>query len=275
MSISASTLVAGIAGSPIGHSLSPTLHNAWLEASGLDAVYVAFEPKDFSAFVAGVRGGALRGLNVTAPFKRRALELADTVSLRASRAGAANLLVFERKGEILADNTDGQGLLAALSEQASGFNPAGGPAVILGAGGAARGAVAALVEAGAPCVRVVNRSPERARALAAGFSGTVEVLDVDALPGGLEDANVVINATSADPRIPFEFAASSTVVLDMTYRPLTTPFLARARSRGLRIVDGLAMLICQARPSFEAFFGTPSPDIDVRTRAIDVLEGRA
>ena len=211
---------------------------------------------------------------MTAPYKRPALEIADTASPRATSAKAANLLIFEKSGEIRADNTDGEGLLAALAEQASGFDPTAGPAIVLGAGGAARGAVAALVSAGAPLVRIVNRSPDGAKALAASFAGVAQAMEINALAGALADANVVINATSADPNVPFEFAAHSTVVMDMVYRPLITPFLARARSRGLRIVDGLAMLIGQARPSFEAFFGAPPPDIDVRALAIEVLEGR-
>jgi shikimate dehydrogenase len=271
---SASTTVAGVAGLPIGHSLSPTLHSAWIEAAGLNAVYVAFEPKDFTAFAAGCRGGVIRGLNVTAPFKQHALELAESVSPRAARAKAANLLIFETSGEIRADNTDGQGLLAALAGQAGGFDPAAGPAVILGAGGAARGAAAALIEAGAPSIRIVNRSADRARDLADSLSGPLEIVAPDALPAALGDANLIINATTADPKVPFEFAAASTVVMDMVYLPLTTPFLARARARGLRTVDGLAMLIGQARPSFEALFGTAPPEIDVRTLAIEVLEGR-
>lgn len=273
MRASATTLVAGVAGSPIAHSLSPALHGAWIEASRQDAVYLPFEPRDFNAFVTGLRG-AIRGLNVTAPFKRQALELADSASPRAVRAHAANLLVFERSGEIRADNTDGEGLLAALFEQASGFDPKAGPAVILGAGGAARGAAAAFLDAGAPSVWIANRTVDRALALAADFPGRVELVSVENLSEGLKDANVVVNATSADPKIPFEAAAISTVVMDMVYRPLSTPFLARARGRGLRVVDGLAMLIGQARPSFEAFFGAPPPDIDVRSRALAALEGR-
>lgn len=271
---SASTRVAGVAGLPIGHSLSPILHNTWIEAAGLDAVYVAFEPKDFGAFATGCRGGVIRGLNVTAPFKQQALRLADEVSPRAAMAGAANLLIFETGGQIRADNTDGVGLLAALVERVAGFDPAAGPAVILGAGGAARGAAAALISAGAPTIRIVNRSAGRAHDLAAGLSGPLEILASDALPRVLGDANVVINATTADPAVPFEFAANSTVVMDMVYLPLTTPFLARARARGLRTVDGLAMLIGQARPSFEALFGMAPPVVDVRSPAIKVLEGR-
>ena len=147
--ITGKTLVAGVAGAPVAHSLSPLIHNAWLEAAGIDGVYVAFTPPadGFAAFARGLAGGAIRGLNVTVPFKEVALDIATRASDRATRAGAANLLVFEPGGEIRADNTDGEGLIGALAAQAPGWRPGAGPVVILGAGGAARGAAAALIAA--------------------------------------------------------------------------------------------------------------------------------
>ena len=276
MKPSALTTVAGVAGLPISHSLSPTLHNAWIEALNLDAVYVSFEPQDFVYFATAQRGGGIRGLNVTSPFKRTALEIADVASPRAAAAGAANLLIFEMSGEIHADNTDGEGLLTALGEQARGFDPVAGPAVVLGAGGAARAVRWRLLSGRARrWVRIINRIPGwRSGAGRTDSRGPRRLWkSADAIAGALGDANVLINATSADPNVPFEHAASSTVVMDMVYRPLVTPFLAKARSRGLRIVDGLAMLIGQARPSFEAFFGAPPPDIEIRARAIEALGG--
>ena len=180
--ISGSTLVAGVAGHPVGHSLSPTLHNGWIAEAGLDAVYVAFVPgpHGFTAFAEGLRGGVIRGLNVTAPFKQQALALADIVSERARRAGSANLLIFETDGSIHADNTDGLGLLHAFQSQAPGFLPTE-PVVILGAGGAARGAVAAFLAAGAPEVRLVNRDPARAADLARVFGPAVRPVAPDDL----------------------------------------------------------------------------------------------
>ncbi|MGH7022375.1 MAG: shikimate dehydrogenase family protein [Caulobacteraceae bacterium] len=264
MTITAKTVVAAVVGSPIAHSLSPVIHNAWIEAAGLDAVYVALEPSNLTELVRALRGGVVRGLNVTAPFKTEALALADSASERARHAGSANLLIFEADGTIRADNTDGEGLLAAFAEQASGFDPAAGPAVIVGAGGAARGAAAAFVEAGAPGVRLVNRSREKALALAASFGGAVAVCDAD---DALAGANAIINATPISPSVPLEVAPRSVVVMDMVYRPLETPLLAQARARGLRTVDGLAMLISQARPSFESLFGVAPPE-SVDTRAI-------
>ncbi|MCC7266334.1 MAG: shikimate dehydrogenase [Caulobacteraceae bacterium] len=275
--VSGATVVAGVAGAPVRHSLSPLIHNAWLAAAGIDGVYVAFSPPAgrFAAFAEGLRGGAVRGINVTVPFKEDALALADAASPRASAAGAANVLVFEPEGTIRADNTDGAGLLAALAEQAPGFDPAAGPVVILGAGGAARGAAAALREAGAPEVRIINRTVSKAEALAATLGVTAAVDG----PAAYADAIAVINATSAGlsgdgPAGTFDAAPASAVFMDMVYTPLKTPFLAAAEARGQRIVDGLAMLIGQARDAFTAFYGAPPPDLDVRALVLTELEAR-
>ena len=274
------TLVAGVAGNPVRHSLSPILHNAWISSAGIDAVYVAFSPRPdgFITFAEGLRGGVIRGLNVTAPFKEDALRAADVVSERATEAGAANLLIFDPGGEIFADNTDGLGLLAACAEQAPLFDPRSGPVVILGAGGAARGAATALLRAGAPEIIIVNRSIERGGALVdvlgprSRFSAWSNAASV------LGEANLIINATTLGLHgvgaitIPWNLLAPRAVVLDMIYRPLRTQFLEQAKDAGHATVDGLAMLIGQAAPSFEAFFGMTPPAIDVRRFALSALE---
>ena len=279
LGISGTTRVAGVAGAPVTHSLSPLIHNAWLEAAGLDGVYVAFTPPrdGFTAFAQGLRGGAVRGLNVTVPFKEEALALADAPSRRAERAGAANLLLFEADGRIVADNTDGIGLLGALAIQAPGFDAAAGPALILGAGGAARGAAAALLEGGVPEVRLLNRTHIRAEALAGALGPAVRVFD-EGDAAALAGTGLIVNATTlglgggAGPVVDLAAAPASAVVFDMVYRPLRTDFLARAEALGLRTVDGLEMLIGQAAPSFKAFFGAPPPAIDVRALCLSVLE---
>jgi shikimate dehydrogenase len=259
--ISGATVVAGVVGSPVRHSLSPLIHNAWLAAAGLDGVYVAFSPPatSFQAFC-------------TAPFKEEALALADEPTARAVAAGSANLLLFEADGRVLADSTDGRGLLQAFVEQAPGLDPAAGRAVILGAGGAARAAAAAFAEAGAPEVILMNRTFARAEATALALGGRVRAARGDDRKV-LESANVLINATpaglsgSAPPPVDLAALPSTAVVMDMIYRPLRTGLLEAARGRGLCTVDGLAMLIGQARPSFEALFGAAPPAIDVRTLA--------
>lgn len=275
--ITGAALVAGIVGRPVTHSLSPVLHNAWIAAAGLDAAYVPLAPTagGFLALAEGLRGGVIRGVNVTIPFKEDALACADDASEGARLAGAANLLLFRDDGSIFAGNTDGLGMLAALAIQAPGFDPKAGPAVILGAGGAARGAAAALALAGAPEVRIVNRTLDRAFALAADVGGTVRAVD----PGGaLDGANLIINATSLGlnggpgPEADLATAPDAAVVMDMVYKPLRTEFIARAQARGLRTVDGLEMLIRQAVPSFEAFFGAEPPaNVDVRALALKTI----
>ncbi|MCA3739747.1 shikimate dehydrogenase [Phenylobacterium sp.] len=279
MTLTAATRLAGVVGRPVHHSLSPVLHNTWLAAAGLDGAYVAFSlaPERFSAFVEGFRGGSLAGVNVTLPFKTDALAAADRVSPRARTAGAANVLVFEADGSVTADNTDGEGLLYAFARQAPGFRPESGPLVLFGAGGAARGAAAAFLEAGCPEVRLLNRTRSRAEAVAEALGGRVRVLDLtDA--AALDGAAALINASSAGlgfdapPPPDFSAAPAGAVAMDMTYKPLRTPFLAAAAARGLATVDGLDMLIGQARPAFKAFFGRPPPaEPDVRGRVLSIL----
>jgi shikimate dehydrogenase len=284
MTIGGRTIVAGVAGHPVDHSLSPLIHNAWLAKAGVDGVYVPFAPPadGFRAFALGLRGGAVRGINVTLPFKEAALRVASRVSERAAAAAAANLLLFEADGEILADNTDGLGLLRAFDEQAPGFDPKAGPVVILGAGGAARGAAAAFRQAGAPEVRIVNRTLAKAAAVAGAMGAAGHAFALDQAQAALDGAQAVINATSAgltgDGRLEIPLAATpkTAVVMDMVYVPLETPFLAEARKLGRRTVDGLAMLVGQAAPSFEAFFGRPPPaEVDVRALAEAALKDRA
>ena len=280
MTISGAAIVGGVCGAPIRHSMSPLIHNAWIQAAGIDAAYVPFAPtiETFEAFVNGLRGGAIKGLNVTIPFKERALALADTASDLARMAGAANLLIFDADGAIHADNTDGPGLLDAIAAQAPGFEVTAAPVVILGAGGAARGAVAALLLAGAPEVRVVNRTLARAQELADAFGDRVVAADEAALLALLADTGLVINATSLGlnggdgPAADFALTPKAAVVMDMIYKPLRTEFLQRAEAAGRRTVDGLEMLLRQAIPSFEAFYGiAPPADVDVRGIALKLL----
>lgn len=230
-------VTAGVAGRPIGHSLSPLIHSAWLQAAGLAGQYLAFEPADeagFTRLVDRIRTGDLIGINVTAPHKETALALADFATDTARAAGSANVLAL-LDGHLLADSTDGRGLLETLADQAPGLDLSARAAVILGAGGAAR-------------------------------TGGPEALDGDA---GL----VVSAAVSGDfpdlSRLP-----AGAAVMDMTYMPLETPLLAAARAAGLTPVDGLGMLIGQARPAFARFFGRPAPDLDVRALALAELARR-
>jgi shikimate dehydrogenase len=267
-------MVAGVVGAPIRHSLSPLLHNAWIAAAGLDAVYAPFAPPEdgFGDLVQGLRRGVIRGLNVTAPFKTEALALGDEIDPAAEAAGAANLLLFQSDGRIIARNTDGIGLLYAFQQQAPDWRPEAGAIAIIGAGGAARGAAAALKAAGAGDVRIINRTRERAESLAAilGLAG----FGFEDKTTALKDVSTLINTASGGFDLGGWFAHGAHVAMDMVYSPLKTPFLAAAEAAGLNIVDGLDMLIGQARPSFAAFYGQPPPEIDVRALALAELARR-
>lgn len=275
--LTGATRVAGVVGHPIAHSLSPVLHNAWLEAAGIDGVYVplAVEEAGFEAFIAGLRATSLAGLNVTLPFKLAALAAADDAHPRAQRAQAANLLIFQ-DGKVRADNTDGLGLLAAFAEQAPGFEPAAGPVVILGAGGGARGAAGAFLDAGCRDIRIVNRTLGRAQTLATDLH--LKAFELRDAAAAFQGAMAVINATSAGVAnadaltLPLAATPADCIMMDMVYKPLITPFLAQAQGLGRRTVDGLAMLIGQAAPSFEAFYGQPPPaGVGVRAMALKAL----
>jgi shikimate dehydrogenase len=280
-SVTGALMVAGVAGRPIAHSLSPLLHGAWIEAAGLDAIYAPYSPQEnrFDAFVEGLRGGVIRGLNVTLPFKAAALAAADDASALAKAAGAANLLLFHDDGRIEARNTDGEGLLYAFARQAHGFDLAAGPVTIIGAGGAARGALATLRQAGVLDLRLVNRTRARAETLAGQFSHT-SAFGFDGLAAALGGAGAVINASSAEmvgEELEWNFSAMADhgVAMDMLYTPLQTRFLAQAKAQGLHTVDGLDMLIGQAIPSFEALFGVRPPlSLDVRSLLLKALARR-
>ena len=276
--LSGAAAVAGVIGSPVRHSLSPLIHNAWIAASGLDAAYVPFAAvaNGFEEAVRGLRAASLKGLNVTLPFKAQALALANRADAAARAAGAANLLLFHADGSMEARNTDGIGLLAAFAAQAPRWRPQDGAVIVLGAGGAARGAAGALLAAGAE-VLVANRTQARAQALAEALPG-VRAVAMQDLSVALAGAAAIVNATSAafgdggGLDIPLHAAPAATVVMDMTYVPLRTPLLRQALAFGLTTVDGLAMLIGQAVPSFEALFGVPPPGaVDVRALALQAL----
>lgn len=265
--LSGRSLVAGVVGAPVRQSLSPVIHNGWLAACGIDGVYTPFSlhPDRFESFIDGLRGGGVSGVNVTIPFKARALALADVADEAAQAAGAANLLLFRPDGQIEARNTDGLGLLAAFQDQAPEVDFRDAEVVVLGAGGAARGALGALLDAGVGRIAILNRTVTRARDLAELFGARVHAIPLEAAGSALETARILINASAAGlegadaPVLPMERLAAGSVVMDMVYMPLKTSLLRQAETLGFPTVDGLAMLIGQARPSFEAFYGRPAP----------------
>jgi shikimate dehydrogenase len=262
--------LAGVLGWPVSHSRSPRLHGHWLATLGIDGAYLPLpvHPDRFATAVRALADLGFRGANVTIPHKQSAFAVCDTVDATARRAGAVNTLVF-RDGRIEGSNTDGYGFLESVRAGAPGWQPAAGPAVLLGAGGAARAIAAALVDAGCPRVTLVNRSRARAEALAHDLGGPVAAADAPPL----RDAALLVNTTSlgmqGQPALDFDLGPlpAGAVVADIVYVPLETPLLASARARGLRAVDGLGMLLHQARPGFEAWFGA-APTVDDTLRAV-------
>ena len=271
--LSGKSRLAGVLGWPVSHSRSPRLHGFWLARHGIDGAYLPLpvRPERFEAAVRSLVDLGFAGANVTIPHKEAAFALCDTVSEVARRAGSVNTLVF-RDGRIEGTSTDGFGFLESIREQAPGWQATDGPAVILGAGGAVRSVAAALLDAGCPHLTLVNRTPARAEAIArelcAHGGGPIAV----AATPPLAEAALLVNGTSlgmsGEPPLEIDLSPLPTgaVVADMVYVPLETPLLAAARARGLRAVDGLGMLLHQARPGFEAWFGV-APQVDAALRA--------
>ncbi|MFN3825764.1 MAG: shikimate dehydrogenase [Pseudorhodobacter sp.] len=271
--------LAGVIGSPIAHSRSPVLHGYWLKRYGLKGHYIPLDiaQSDLREALQMLPRMGFVGLNVTIPHKESVLALADIVTDRAALIGAANTIIFRKDGKVHADNTDGAGFVANLRQHAPDWNPAAGPAVVFGAGGAARAVVAALIEVGVPEIRLTNRTRPRAEALRAAFGAKVTVLDWVQAQGALSDVATVVNTTALGMVGKPEFTLSldninpGALVNDLVYTPLDTQFLQAAASQGCRTVDGLGMLLHQAAPGFERWFGQ-RPEVDQATR--DVVLGR-
>ena len=271
--ISGQARLAGILGWPVGHSKSPRLHNHWLALHGIDGAYVPLPvaPEHLAKAVRLLPHLNFAGANVTVPHKEAVLELVDTVAPLAARIGAANTLVIGADGRITGRNTDAAGFLLNLKEIRPA--PAAGPAVILGAGGASRAACAALLEEGVAEIRLVNRSLERARQLAAALGGPIIPIDWNGRAAALEGAALLVNSTSlgmtGQPplEISLDLLPEDALVNDMVYAPLETQLLASARARGNPVADGIGMLLHQARPGFEAWFGV-MPEVTPEIRAM-------
>jgi len=267
-------LLAGVIGFPIGHSRSPRLHGYWLNHYGLKGYYnpMSVRPADLAEVLRALPKLGFRGVNVTIPHKIAALQLADTVTDRASLIGAANTLTFKPDGSFRADNTDGYGFIQNLRQAAPNWNPKLGASLVIGAGGASRAVVAALLGEGAPKILLSNRTRQRAEMLTEDFGGRVEVIDWNRIADAMEGATTIVNATSMgmvnQPELPFSVAAApqGALVTDLVYTPMETPLLAAARARGLQVVDGLGMLLHQGVPGFENWFGQ-RPEVDDALRA--------
>ena len=267
--------VAAVLGHPINHSKSPKLHNYWLSLFNIDGYYIPLDidPRYFENSVRALSGLGFVGANVTIPYKEKVLKIADKISDRAAIIGAANTLTFLQDGSIYADNTDGYGFLQNIKCKYNDWTAGEGTSVVFGAGGASRAILGALIEDGANEVILANRTRSRADQLRSDFGAKIKVVDWMKVQNYLSDASTVINATSlgmdgkADLPIPLQGLNKNTLVTDIVYTPLNTPLLENAAKRGCRTVDGLGMLIHQAIPGFERWFGV-KPDVSENLREL-------
>ena len=277
---------ACVIGWPIAHSRSPIIHGYWLEQHRINGRYtkVPVKPEDVDAFVAGLAANGYAGCNVTVPHKEQVFGLVGKLGGRlhgaAMDVGAANTLWLDTDGQLNATSTDAMGFMAHLGQSVPGLSLAGKTVAVLGAGGAALSVVRALKAAGAREIRIANRSPERAAALAGQVSGGVAVPWAErsaALEGCVLAVNTTTLGMTGQPPLDIDLSAmpKGGVVYDIVYVPLETPLLAQARARGLNAVDGLGMLLHQAVPGFEAWFGTrPVVTPELRALVVADIEGR-
>lgn len=270
---------AFVTGYPVKHSRSPLIHGHWLRTLHLAGSYRAVEvaPDDFPAFIAGLKDGSrgFVGGNVTIPHKEMAFKLSDRPDQLSEELGASNTL-WLADGLLHATNTDGRGFTANLDERHAGWDRTD-RAVILGAGGASRAVIQAVRDRGIKEIHVVNRTVERARELADRFGPRVHAHPMPALAEVMRRAGLFINTTSLGmdgeeaPPIDFSPLAGNAVVTDIVYVPLKTPLLAQAEQQGFAIVDGLGMLLHQAVPGFETWFGK-RPKVDEALRALIIAD---
>jgi shikimate dehydrogenase len=273
MTISGKAKIAGVLGWPVGHSRSPALHGFWLAKHGIDGAYIPLPvaPENFERAVRALPLLGFAGANVTVPHKEAALRLADTVEPLANRIGAVNTLIVAADGSLAGRNTDSFGFIENLRHGAAGFAASRGPAVILGAGGSARAVAVALLDDGATELRLVNRTGERAQQLAASIAGPIAVVDWKDRAEALAGATLLVNTTSlgmigqAPLELMLDALPITSIVTDLVYAPLKTDLLARSERRGNTVVDGLGMLLHQARPAFAAWWGV-MPEVTAELR---------
>jgi shikimate dehydrogenase len=266
--------LAGVIGSPIAHSRSPELHGYWLKRYNIKGHYVHLDiaQDDLRAALDMMPKMGFVGANVTLPHKESVLKIADVVTDRAALIGAANTLIFRPDGKLHADNTDGYGFIQNLRAR-SHWDPKAGPAAVLGAGGASRAVIASLIDAGVTEIRLSNRTRARSDALKSEFGSKVVVHEWVHAGSMLDGAMTVVNTTSlgmvgkSQLKVSLDALSPKAVVTDLVYTPLQTEFLKAAAQNGCQVVDGLGMLLHQAAPGFERWFGV-RPDVDDATRQV-------
>jgi shikimate dehydrogenase len=262
---------AGVMGWPIAHSRSPQLHNYWLRHYGIDGAYVPFaiEPGNVVKALRALPVLGFHGCNVTIPHKEAALQAVDEVEPLAARIGAVNTVIVREDQSLLGRNSDAFGFVESIRDALPAWRAGKGPAVVIGAGGAARAIVVALQQEGAREIRIANRSTERAESLAVEFG--LAMVPWDSRAEALRGAALVVNSTSQgmEGEMPLDLLLDAlptdAVVFDSVYVPLETPLLAAARRRGNVAIDGLGMLLHQGRPGFAVWFGV-EPEVTVELR---------
>jgi shikimate dehydrogenase len=268
-------LLAGVMGDPVMHSRSPKLHNYWLAKYGLAGTYVplAISAERLRAALRALPALGFAGCNLTIPHKEAALDIVDKLDPLARRIGAVNCVVVAPDGSLEGHNHDGFGYIESVREAQPKWRADTGPIVVIGAGGGARAVLVGLVDQGAREIRLVNRTPARGKALAQDLGGPIGALRWEEREAGLEDAAMLINATNQGMlgELPLDIALDrlpvSALVSDIVYIPRETALLAAARRRGNPTVNGLGMLLHQARPAFHAWFGI-MPDVTPELRAM-------
>ena len=266
-------LIAGVMGDPISHSKSPLLFRHWFNEFKIQGQYVPLKviKEDLEQVLATLPKIGFLGLNVTIPHKEQVLNFADKITPRAKNIGAANTLTFLPDGGFKADNTDGFGFLANLKEHQENWCPVKCIPLVLGSGGASRSVISSLLDEGVPIIYITNRTLERAQELGHFFGPRIKVIKWKDKKEMLSSINLLVNTTSLgmigneDLGLSLDNISQETTVVDLVYNPIKTLLLQDAEIQGCRCVDGLGMLLHQATPGFEEWFGT-KPSVDSETR---------
>lgn len=273
--MSGTVKLAGVMGFPVGHSKSPQLHGFWLRKYHIKGHYLPLSvPEDqLSDAFKGLKAMGFRGCNVTIPHKQAACRLCDDLTPTARKTGAVNTVVVSETGDLTGDNTDGFGFIENITQNCRNFRFAGATVAVLGAGGAARGILVALLAAGIGEIRLLNRTRARAEILADRLGDNrIHCLDWETRSEALDGVHLLVNTTSlgmtGQPPLSLSLSAlpKTAMVTDIVYAPLITPLLEMAQQQGFPMIDGLGMLLHQARPGFEAWFGH-RPQVDTALRA--------